>query len=214
MCVFIREPLDIKKYGLVFTAKMDLPSPCAWLSRRKSRHQGIWAGRRHQREYRVFEICGLFKKIKARGKTLQKTTSQNGNIKMGCLQIAARMWYSTRLYGFESAGSIRGSRHAPETTKRGVEGFLLGIFRMVILALRVSLPQFNHCIGHGSAIAIQYLTDEPTPLAFCFRPRQAADGSSICQAEVQIRTNGLRRGGNEIHVISQMAWQRGHAGQC
>jgi len=82
---------------------------------------------------------------------------------------------------------------------------------MVVPAVRVCLPNFNHGIVDRSAITVDYATDEPYPLALGVWAGDAGHGMGRRAAQMEIRAYGLRWRRSEISAIPQMVWPLGRA---
>src|ERR1700694_55632 len=124
----------------------------------------------------------------------------------------SRARYATRFDGLEFAASILPRAHTPETEKGGIDGFRLRVIRVVVLAVCVRLPYFDHGIVESYGIAIEDTNGEQDTLALCFGTRNAADTTLIGrETKVKKGTDGLGGGRNQIPIRCRMGLRQGRA---
>jgi hypothetical protein len=87
--------------------------------------------------------------------------------------------------------------------QRGIVGGAPRIVRMVVCTGRVGLPEFDHGVAHGCAIAIQYAAGKPDALALGFWASHATERLIHGELEVKKRADSLGR--SALHFNPQMA---------
>jgi hypothetical protein len=104
-------------------------------------------------------------KIDARYQALEQASHKNANFQMRRLHAPVRSGYTPRRYRDDSKPSLIVGGNASVAFECGVDLLLLSVFRMSILSMSVRLPNFNHGIGHGNAVAIQYSSLDRDPFS-------------------------------------------------
>src|SRR5215472_13850256 len=113
------------------------------------------------------------------------------------LAAAAAVRRAAGAHGVEDAAAFRIGSEAAEAAEGGVGGLLLLIFGMVVLSQGIRLPDFDHAVRDGRAVAIEQAEAHADALAHGFGLRQASELTVRRQREVVERPNGLRRQADE-----------------
>src|SRR3954469_8135325 len=114
------------------------------------------------------------------------------------LQLPARAGRASRLDGAETESTARIGWNASETPEAALEPLLLGVLGMRVLACCIGLPDFDHAVVHGGAIAVEQPSLDRDPLAPHPGPgdlRRDEPG----EADVQIRPDRLVGARVEAH---------------
>jgi hypothetical protein len=98
------------------------------------------------------------------------------------LQLTVGAGYLTGFYSFKHAAPVFARRHASKTAEYRDSRFLPSIFWMVVLAVRVGLPQFNHGIRDRQSIAIEHAADHGHALSLYIFAGNARDRSLVSEA--------------------------------
>jgi hypothetical protein len=96
------------------------------------------------------------------------------------------------LYRLEDTTAIVSCRQTPEPNPAFIRSFRLRIVWMVVLPLRVGLPDFQHCVVDWRTIAIQHAKHDPCTLSLCVPASNASNTMLIgCQLDLEKRTDRL-----------------------
>src|SRR5215471_4454022 len=197
---------DIEEHSLLFAAEVYVKVPMVVFTS-ELRQKGRPASCRHESENRILLVGGVIGKIDARGQPLQNPASKDRHINMRRLQRAVIAGNPARLDGFKPADASRIGRQATKANKPWIKLFALKIVGMVVPALSIGLPDFDHRIVHGRAMAIQHAAEQADSFALGRVGYQAADGGGVGD-EMKERTDCLRWDGLHVHVIPRRAWRR------
>ena len=95
--------------------------------------------------------------------------------------------------------SAVGTRPWPK--KLGIHRFLLGIFWMRILAMRVGLPDFQQSVGDGRLVAVEHLAGNDHALSGSVRASYVSDVPRF-HADTEKRSDRLPWAGGKFHAAA------------
>src|SRR5579883_2061932 len=112
---------------------------------------------------------------------------------MRSLRRAARVENASGHYRFERAFAVFAGRKASKTAKSAIARVVTRIVRMIVRPARIGLPEFDHCIIHRLAVAIQYAANQRYALSAAAGAAQAPEGRIGRKTKMEERADGLRR---------------------
>src|SRR5258708_27074669 len=123
------------------------------------------------------------------------------------LRLTARAGNGARLDGRKAKLAIVIGGNAAISREVRFQGLFLRVFRMSVFAVRVGLPDFNHSIGYGLAVAVKHLAFDRQSLAGHSLARPVV-GAETVQANAKKWSDRLRGCGRNMHVTSPSEWRR------
>src|SRR5437667_6328556 len=118
---------------------------------------------------------------------------------MWCLKRVSRPGHASWLYGFELAASVFIRRGPSEAAEIHIRCLTLVVIGMVVLALAVGLPYFDHRIVKWRTIRVQHPAFQPEAFAFSMRLGDARHRMGSRQADLEVGSRGLRRCWHVFH---------------
>ena len=109
------------------------------------------------------------------------------------LQRATRPGHAARLDRFEFARAVFVRDLTSESPKRRINRFRLPVCRMVVLAVRIRLPDFDQRVRYGFAVAVKDRADQFHALAFRVWSRDRPHGIRVVHRDGKIRADGAPR---------------------
>src|SRR6185436_8525465 len=106
------------------------------------------------------------------------------------LQLAVRAGNASRLDGGEAKRALRIGGDAPEAAPAALEGFVLVVLGIRILARGVRLPDLDQAVVPTHAVAVDQPAGDRDALAFHPAPGDVARGEPV-ETDVQVGADGL-----------------------
>jgi len=100
-------------------------------------------------------LLGVSGKVHARHKAPQKTTHEHRDHKVRSLRRSRWTRNRAGLDGPEAEAPFVIGGDATVALESAVRGLVLPVFRMVILAEGVRLPDFNYCVRDRNSVAVE-----------------------------------------------------------
>jgi hypothetical protein len=94
----------------------------------------------------------------------------------------------------EGTGTFGVGGHATVAAEKRVLYAFRRVFGVVIAAIGIRLPEFDHSIRYSDAVAVENPAREVDPIAGRALGRNLAEGPFVGQTDVQIRADSLRWG--------------------
>src|SRR6266487_73901 len=113
---------------------------------------------RDKLQNRILGICWLIFKVQTSYEVIEQSASKHGNTDMRSLYSLTIEWYWTWFDRLKPVAAIFCCTGTAKSQKDRIQLRCSLIRTIVILAIRVRLPDLDHCIRHRQPITIEYVT--------------------------------------------------------